>query len=66
MKRYLVFAGDTHEAFGGWSDFQISYDNPGDALTVARAFVTTQCWQWSQVVDLETAEITSIGEQKLK
>lgn len=55
LKRYLVFAGDTHYPGGGWDDFVVSHDALDEAVTAAKATRDGRNGWW-HVVDVETGE----------
>lgn len=55
MKRYLVFAGDTHYPAGGWDDFIGDYDNLTEAFHIAK--ITGHSSHWWHVVDTQTKNV---------
>lgn len=58
MKRYLVFSGPQYYPNGGWGDFDSSYDNYDDAVSIAIHRKRDGGWGiWVQVVDTTLMEI---------
>lgn len=55
MKRYLVFAGERHEAGGGWHDFVRAFTHWDEAN--AEVVVREEKGEWAYVVDLAYLEI---------
>ena len=51
MKRYLVFAGLSHENNGGWDDFNSAHHTIVEAVRRAHRLVP-HSFDWSHVVDL--------------
>lgn len=61
MKRYLVFSGLQYYPSGGWGDFDSSYDNYDDAISIAIHRKRDGGWgTWVQVVDIELMAIVHI------
>lgn len=56
LKRYLVFAGETYYAAGGWNDFAGSFDTVGDAANHAIEYVERIRFDWWHVVDSATGK----------
>jgi len=52
MKQYLLFAGCSYYAEGGWTDFQADYDTFPEAKEAGERTAA----DWWHVVDAETKE----------
>jgi hypothetical protein len=59
MKRFLLFAFDSHYPRGGWDDFRDSYDTKEEAV---EAVAKMKC-EWWQVVDSEAGDIVCSGRR---
>lgn len=65
LKRFLLFAGATYYASGGWKDFVGSFDTQTEAEAAMRAEGAQRGIEerWAHVVDIETAErVADIGD----
>jgi flavin-binding protein dodecin len=60
MKRYLVFAGTSYYASGGWLDFIGSAETLEEAAAEARRKTDADdCLDWHHIVDAETMTIVA-------
>ncbi len=59
MKEYILFAGDSYYAKGGWHDFIGMHKSLDLALQVA---YTLRDKDWWHIVDVETAEVVRKSE----
>jgi hypothetical protein len=59
MKRYLVFAGNSCYADGGWLDLEGNTDTIEEATAIALAATANISSPWHHVVDTTTMEIVS-------
>lgn len=57
MKRFLLFAGTTYYACGGWADFIGAYDSVELAVAVAG-----NDYDWFHVIDSATGEVAHPGD----
>lgn len=53
MKKYLLFAGDTYYARGGWLDLKLS----SDTIENAKAGYEADEWSWGHIVDRDTGQL---------
>ena len=53
MKRYLAFAGDNHDADGGWADYRGDFDTEAEAVATCEAIWIDGSGSWGQVVDTQ-------------
>lgn len=69
MKRFMVFAGQTYYANGGWKDFHCDYNSRDEAIAEVDRLVSEHprrviraLADWAHAVDGETGErIHDIG-----
>jgi hypothetical protein len=64
MKRFWVFAGDTHYPQGGMKDYVIAWDTEAEA----RAYAVGRCetaLTWAHVYDVELKQIIYEGSKRL-
>lgn len=63
---FLLFAGKTYYACGGWNDYRGSYDNAADAILDGKALLAASWnkdssdyldYDWFHVANLEEDEI---------
>ncbi len=56
-KRFLLFAGYSYGAQGGWDDFKASFDTDEEATAAATALHD----DWYQIVDTTTGQVREGG-----
>lgn len=54
MKQYLLFSGDTYYPYGGWRDFDESFDSIDEA---EKYISNNHAPDWWQIVDIKTGKI---------
>lgn len=58
MKRYLVFAGDSYYATGGWGDYKGDFDDAKEAVARGKEYEQEHAViGWWHVVDTYTGTI---------
>jgi hypothetical protein len=55
LKRYLLFAGNTHYACGGWRDFKNSFDTVNESEIAGKELIDGRHCEWYHVVDSQGA-----------
>lgn len=77
MKRFLVFAGQSYYAAGGWADFRGDFDDIGEATKCCPLGTEIECRrddtkddeeadyaydiEWRQIVDTQTLKVVHEG-----
>lgn len=68
MKRYLLFSGEW-EGEGGWGDFRQDFDDHDEAREAGKRMAKDADTQhnafWWHVVDIETGQIVSNGDNAI-
>ena len=62
-KRFLVFAGGSYYAGGGWHDFHSAHATAEEAIKTAKQLVIERTSDWSHVVDTSTNKEIKIFAQ---
>lgn len=57
MKRFVLFAGITYYASGGWNDFVADFDDLPSAIASGMETMQSDDWRWAHVVDVTTGDI---------
>jgi hypothetical protein len=64
MKQFVLFAGITYYASGGWLDMQGDYADLESAWAAAQKLMESDWFEWWQIVDLYSGNIVSKSESQ--